>query len=193
MGTKSKRQELHDRQRRQKLRSNLTWGGLGLIVLVIIGLIVWQGVKPAAGESIPIMAGGSQHIAVDSDPGEYNSDPPTSGPHYPEEAEAGFFDTNNYAFPAGYLVHNLEHGYVIFWYNCDLLDEAGCTDLKSQIRSVMEELGGMKMIAYPWPSLNVPLAMTSWGRLQKFETFDAEAAKAFYRTNLNRAPEPNAP
>lgn len=60
-------------------------------------------------------------------------------------------------------------------------------------RSNQNELGGVKMIAYPWPSLDVPLAMTSWGRLQKFETFDAQAAKAFYRANLNRAPEPNAP
>jgi hypothetical protein len=35
--------------------------------------------------------------------------------------------------------------------------------------------------------------MTSWGRLQRFEAFDAEQAKAFYRANLNQAPEPNAP
>ncbi len=193
MNPKSKRQQVHDRQRRQKLRSNLIWGAAGLVVLVIIGLIVWQGVRPAAGESIPIMAGSSQHIDVDSDAGEYNSDPPTSGPHYPEEAEAGFYDTNIYKFPAGYLGHNLEHGYVIFWYNCDLLDEAGCTELKSQIRAVMDELGGVKMIAYPWPSLDVPLSITSWGRLQKFAAFDAAGAKAFYSANLNRAPEPNAP
>jgi hypothetical protein len=27
----------------------------------------------------------------------------------------------------------------------------------------------------------------------KFESFNAEQAKAFYRANLNHAPEPNAP
>lgn len=157
----------------------------------MIGFMVWQGIRPAAGESIPVMV--ATHIPVDSDPGSYNSDPPTSGPHYPEEARAGFYDTNNYKYPAGYLVHNLEHGYVIFWYNCDLLDEAACTDLKTKINSVMDELGGTKLIAYPWPSLDVPLAMTSWGRLEKFESFDVNKAKAFYRANLNKAPEPNAP
>lgn len=82
---------------------------------------------------------------------------------------------------------------MIFWYNCDLLDEAGCTELKSQIRSVMDELGGVKMIAYPWNSIDVPLVMTSWGRLQKFEAFDPEQPKAFYRANLDKAPEPGAP
>ncbi len=192
MNSKSNRQKMHERQRRQKLRTNLVWGGIGVVILAIVGLVVWQGVRPAAGESIPIMVS-DPHIPVDSDPGQYNSDPPTSGPHYAEEARAGFFDDNNYQFPAGYLVHNLEHGYVIFWYNCDLMDESGCTNLKEQIKTTMDDLGGTKLIAYPWNSLDVPLVMTSWGRLQRFETFDAEQAKAFYRANLNKAPEPNAP
>ncbi len=192
MNSKSNRQKMHERQRKQKIRINLIWGGIGAVVLAIIGLIIWQGVRPAAGESVQIMVS-DPHIPVDSDPGQYNSNPPTSGPHYAEEARAGFFDNNNYQFPAGYLVHNLEHGYVIFWYNCDLLDETGCSNLKEQIKTIMDDLGGTKLIAYPWPSLDAPLVMTSWGRLQLFETFDAEQAKAFYRANLNRAPEPNAP
>jgi len=82
---------------------------------------------------------------------------------------------------------------VIFRYNCDLHDESACTELKSQMRLVIDELGGVKLIAYPWNSIDVPLVITSWGRLQRFEAFDSEQAKAFYRTNLNRSPEPNAP
>lgn len=192
MSAKNKRQQMRERNRKQKITSNLIWGGIGVAVIAILGFILWQGVKPAAGESIPVMLS-SPHIPTDTDPGQYNSDPPTSGLHYAEEASTGFYDDNIYTFPAGYLVHNLEHGYVIFWYNCDLLNEAACTDLKTQINSVMDELGGTKLIAYPWPSLGVPLVMTSWGRLQRFETFDSEQAKAFYRANLNRAPEPDAP
>ncbi len=182
---------MREKNQRQKLISRLVWGAVGIAILAGIGFFVFQKAEPAAGESVPIM--NSTHIETDSDPGKYNSDPPTSGPHYPEEAKAGFYDTNLYQFPAGYLVHNLEHGYVIFWYNCDLLDETACAELKSQIRAVMDELGGLKMIAYPWPSLDVPFAMTSWGRIQKFDSFNAAQAKAFYRSNLNRAPEPNAP
>ena len=193
MSTKSKRQQMRENQRNQKIKTNLVYGGLGLIVLAIIGFIVWQGIRPAAGESFDVMAESREHIPLDSDPGKYNSDPPTSGPHYGEELDAGFYETNSYQFPAGYLVHNLEHGYVIFWYNCGLLDEAGCAELKSKIRAVMDELGGVKMIAYPWPSIDVPLVMTSWGQLQRFESFDAEQSKAFYRANLNKSPEPNAP
>ena len=192
MNSKSKRQQRQEHQSKQKFKNNLIWSGIGVIILTLLGLVIWQGARPAKGESVQIMVS-NPHIPVDSDPGQYNSDPPTSGPHYAEEARAGFFENNNYQFPAGYLVHNLEHGYVIFWYNCNLLDESGCTDLKAQIKTTMDDLGGIKLVAYPWPSLEVPLAMTSWGRLQRFETFDSEQARAFYRANLNRAPEPNAP
>ena len=191
MSRASKREERRARQRREQMRSYAIWGGLGLLLLALIGFMIWRGVRPAAGEAIPEMVS-SPHITLDSDPGEYNSDPPTSGLHYASEAEAGFYDENIYTYPAGYLVHNLEHGYVIFWYNCDIVSEAECADLKTQIRTVMDELGGTKLIAYPWPSLEVPVAVTSWTRLQKFVAFDPEQAKAFYHANFNRAPEPNA-
>jgi hypothetical protein len=175
---------------------NFVWGALGVAAIAVIGWLVLQstrsGTVPPASEAVTVMAE-TGHVPTDSDPGKYNSDPPTSGPHYSGELEAGFYESNDYEYPAGYLVHNLEHGYIIFWYNCDLLDEAGCTTLKDQIRTTMDELGGTKMIAYPWPSIDVPLVLTSWGRMQKVETFNAEQAKAYYRANLNKSPEPNAP
>ncbi len=186
-----KREQRRTRQRRQQMKGNLIWGGLGLGVFVIIGLIVWQGVRPRTGEEFSIMS--SSHIPIDSDPGTYNSDPPTSGPHYPDEAKAGFYETNTYQYPAGYLVHNLEHGYVIFWYNCANLSEGACSELKSQIKAVMDEVNNVKVIAYPWDSIDVPVVLTSWGRLLKMETFDAVQARTFYKTNLNKSPEPNAP
>ena len=186
-----KREQRRARQRQQQMKGNFIWGGLGLGVLAIIGLILWQGARPRPGEEIPVM--NSTHITVDSDPGEYNSDPPTSGHHYPEEAQARFYDTNSYKYPAGYLVHNLEHGYIIFWYNCAKLSESACSELKSQIKAVMDEVNYVKVIAYPWDSINVPVVMTSWGRLRKMETFDASQARAFYKANLNHSPEPGAP
>jgi hypothetical protein len=97
------------------------------------------------------------------------------------------------AFPEGYIVHNLEHGYVVFWYNCDLLSESECSTLKSEIRTVIDEFDGVKLIAFPWSSLDVPLAMTSWDRIFRFDSFDPQTAAAFVRANRNQSPEPNAP
>lgn len=187
----SRREQMRVRERRQRVRNIIVWGGLGLVILIVAGALVWQGIRPRVGQAMPIMQ--STHIPTDSDPGQYNSDPPTSGPHYADELDAGFYESNSYQYPAGYLTHNLEHGYIIFWYNCAALDEAACVELKSQIKSVIDEFNSVKVIAYPWDSLDVPVAMTSWGRLQKMERFDVTQARAFYRANLNKAPEPNAP
>jgi hypothetical protein len=187
----SEREQMRARQRRQQIRNKFLAGGLGLAVLAGVAAMVWQGVRPRAGETVSVMH--SPHILADSNPGQYNSDPPTSGPHYPNEAQAGFYDTNSYQYPAGYLVHNLEHGYIIFWYNCALLDDADCTELKTQIRSVIDEENNFKVIAYPLDSIDAPVVMTSWGRLQKMETFDTAQARTFYNTNLNNAPEPGVP
>ena len=192
MSSKTKREERRKKNQRQKTTTTLIWSAIGVAVLAVVGFVVWQGVKPAVGQSFPIMVS-SPHITTDTDPGTYNSDPPTSGPHYGEEASAGLHDTNSYKYPAGDLVHNLEHGYIIFWYNCAILDDSACAQLKTQLRTVMDDVGGVKVIAYPWPSLDVPVAATSWGRLQKFESFDTSKDRAFYSANLNRAPEPNAP
>jgi hypothetical protein len=192
MSTNSQRLQRQEKKRRQKLRSIFIWGAGVVAALALIGFILWQGVRPPMGEAIPIMTS-APHLAPDSNPGEYNSDPPTSGLHYATELDAGFYDENIYTYSAAYLVHNLEHGYVIFWYNCNLLDEPACTGLKSQIRSVMDEFNNIKMIAYPWDTLDVPVVMTSWGRMLRFESFDVGQARDFYRANLNKAPEPDAP
>ena len=197
MASKNMREERRARRKRQQTTRTLIWIGVGALVVIFIGFIAWRIFRPATGESVPIMANAGDHVPPDSDPGQFNSDPPTSGPHYAQQFDAGFYDESDpeaqVPYPEGYLIHNLEHGYVIFWYNCDLLDEAGCTELKSQIQGVMDEFNNFKVIGFPRSSIDVPLAMTSWGQLQTFETFDENAASNFVSSNQNRAPEPNAP
>ena len=193
---KSKRQAARAKRERQKMISTIVWGGLGLLIIGAIGYLVWGSARPAVGQSVPVMPD-TGHVADGADPGPYNSDPPTSGKHYASEYEAGFYDEISSQaqdpYPEGYLVHNLEHGYVIFWYNCQNLDEQGCQDLKSQVRNVMEAENNFKVIAFPRPALDVPVVMTSWGKMQRFENFDPRVARNFVQSNRNKAPEPNAP
>ena len=195
--SKSKKQKIRERRQRQKNRSNLIWGGLGILVVGVIGLLVWQGVRPAVGEDVAIPANYGEHIEEGIDPGPYPSNPPAGGRHYASEFDAGFYEETSQQsqvpYPEGYIGHNLEHGYVIFWYNCSLVSEAECDSLKTDIKSVMDDFGGIKLIAFPWASLDVPVAMTSWGRLQRFDSFDTKLAASFIKSNRNKAPEPNAP
>lgn len=193
------------RKARTRKRSYFIWGGVGLVSIVLIGAFLalrrsgsaqtGNGFAAPVGDSVAILP--ADHVEAGTDPGPYNSDPPTSGRHYAAEYDAGFYDESSpqatELYPEGYLVHNLEHGYVIFWYNCATLDVPGCTDLKDQIKKVMSDFDNFKVIAFPRPSLDVPLVMTSWGRIQPFDSFDLTLAKAFVRNNRNKAPEPNAP
>lgn len=196
----SKREQMRAERARRKRMSTLAAIGAGLVFLGAIGYFVLRNRQPgstidgsALGESVLVMAD-SGHVEEGTDPGPFNSDPPTSGPHYAGTAEAGFYDSDPFpSHPEGYLVHSLEHGYVIFWYNCDLLTGPECDDLKAQIEDVMQGEANFKVIAFPWASIDVPVVITSWGKLFEMETFDPEQATAFVQANRNHSPEPNAP
>jgi hypothetical protein len=191
---KSKRQAMKQQRKRRQNLNRLLWGGLIVVALGIVGYVLFSRPQPATGEAVSVMPDTS-HVQEGTDPGPYNSDPPTSGRHYANEMDAGFYNDGDkqVPYPAGYLVHNLEHGYVIFWYNCTVISDQECSDLKSSIKSVMDQVNNFKVIAYPWLSIDVPVVMTSWGRIQKFDNFDSKQAQAFVQANQNQAPEPNAP
>jgi len=108
----------------------------------------------------------------------------------PEVGGLELYEDNTYQYAEGYLVHSLEHGYVIFWYNCSILIENECVELKTQIRSVMAEADNYKVIAFPWAKIDVPVAMTAWGRLLSMESFNADTALSFIKQNRERSPEP---
>lgn len=91
------------------------------IIIVAVGLLSLGGLyllgvresssKP--GQVIPDM--GRDHVA-DSVKVDYNSNPPTSGPHNSDWEKPGI-----YSEPLNdrKLIHSLEHGYIIISYNCD--------------------------------------------------------------------------
>ncbi len=191
----TKRERLKKRRQREQMRSRIIWTAAIAFVTVTVGALVWPSLRPVVGEAVAIMAD-SSHVTTGEDPGPFNSDPPTSGTHYAESLQAGMYDeaaAEAYdPYPAGYLVHNLEHGYVIFWYNCAFLEDAGCEVLKGQLQDVIDE-AEYKVIAFPWASIDVPVVATSWGRMQAFENFDPGAASQFVKRNRNHAPEPQAP
>ena len=210
----SKRQMFREKRRLQNRVINVAWIA-GLVALFgILALFIWNtNLAPAVfptptsattlgtplatsgpllGEAIPVDPDRS-HIPEDSDPGPYNSNPPTSGHHYPTPLTAGFYDTNTYKYPQGHLVHDLEHGYIIFWYNCKQLSDGQCADMKTQIKTVMHAAEDFKVIAYPWDSIDVPVALTSWGFLLRMKTFDPALAATFIQQHRNRSPEPDAP
>lgn len=181
---------------RQKV---IVYSGLGLAVIAVVVIIIllsgtFLNSASLMGDEVAITS--SDHVPIDTPPGPYSSNPPAGGTHYDSDFSAKFYQDSDLATlptnPEGYLVHSLEHGYVIFWYNCQV-SGIDCSGLKQTIQTVMDDTGNTKLIAFPWEDMDVPLAMTSWGRILKFTQPDAAQMKQFVERNRYHAPEPNAP
>jgi hypothetical protein len=185
---------LQDRQRRQMVIRIATVLGAAVIVGGIAYLI-WRGAQPAPGraewEDIPIQE--PIHIESGDEYEPYNSDPPTSGYHYGspmQPTEAGFFEQ---ALPDENMVHSLEHGYVILWYDCADMSEEACAALKEGIKNVIEETETYKVVGMPREGMEAPVIAVSWGKMYKQEVLNEEGLIAFVEANRERSPEPTAP
>jgi hypothetical protein len=194
MSKKSIREKQRARRRRENLKLYAIVGVISIAALAILWALIAPALRPALGEAAPELP--ADHVTVGSDPGPYNTDPPTSGSHYGSELNSGFYEQSDLdeigPYPEGYLLHNLEHGYVILWYNCDLLDADECGELKDQIQKVLRRNRNNKVIGFPRSSIEFPVVMTSWTRMLEFDEFDTDLANRFVRNNRNKAPEPNA-
>jgi Protein of unknown function (DUF3105) len=125
-------------------------------------------------------SGVSRHLQ----PGEtvsYNSNPPTNGKHG-RIAPWGISAT---PVPPEEAVHNMEHGGVVIWYNCDggpqPLGEQACDqlldDLSGLVGSRVDD--GMYIVLTPYSEMENRIALTAWQNLDDFDEFDAARIEAF--------------
>lgn len=114
----------------------------------------------------------------------YNSNPPTSGPHYPYPADWGIYV---YPPPDEFLVHNLEHGGVIISYNPEQIKGQELVQLRQQTRSLSNF--NPRIVLTPRLNLDTPIALTAWNYLQKLDRYNSTAVKIFYDTHIARGPE----
>lgn len=87
-----------------------------IITAALVAVIIWayiESSKPLPGELTEDQ--GAEHVTVGTEV-EYKTNPPTSGKHYPDWIRAGIYQDPQ---DDRYLVHSLEHGYVVLSYNCD--------------------------------------------------------------------------
>jgi len=134
--------------------------------------------KPLVGQEVKIEGG--NHLPEGTQI-TYNSNPPAGGSHYPTTAHAGVYDK---APADGNLVHSLEHGAVILWYNPKLLSQ----EQISRLKNIFNQTSG-KAIMTPRDSMDFLVALSSWGRVLKLKDIDEKQIKDFFDTNRDRAPE----
>ncbi len=154
----------------------------------------------------------SPHVEACS-PIDYVSMPPTSGPHY---ARWAHFQTYDEPVPWGYLVHAMEHGAMVFAYNCDLYHGGGgmggmggaggaggttpdaCTQAVAEIQAYVDDLPldeacqpllPRRAIIVPAPDLDVGFAVAAWGFMMKADCLDGDMIDGFYAERYAQGPE----
>jgi hypothetical protein len=133
----------------------------------------------------------SPHIPEGATP-MYNSNPPSSGPHFPVWAN---FQEHGVPINRGYLVHSLEHGGVLLLYKCD---QQPCPTIVEGLRKVRDGLPNdplcdpsirVRVVIAPDPALDVPVAAAAWGWTYRAQCFDEPTLAAFVKDHYAQGTE----
>ena len=198
--------EIYDQKKQEKLGSEKKSERFGkfknllvwfLVILVVVGGIYWfmkrsrEKIAERKIYAVEIPDQGRNHIDIGAPHPVYNSNPPTSGPHYANPAEKGIYKKE---LADEQLIHNLEHGYIWISYRLDA---------SSEIVKQLENFYGFdkKIIVEPRKENDKLIAIAAWNWLDKFDPVfgdslnDAELKRVgdFIDKYINQGPEPNAP
>jgi hypothetical protein len=185
----------------------LAIGGVLVVGAILVVLVLLLGGEPDPRIGRQIQDDGNAHVSpgVDcrADPGSdpncgtdpYSSLPATSGPHWDPSAVANW---GVYAEPQSetQLIHSLEHGGIVIWYDPERLDADGIATLEQYVSSQNAAglSGRFKFIVSPWGGvepLASPVVATAWNWLLELQTADTAAIDAFAGEHYGIAPEPN--
>jgi hypothetical protein len=139
--------------------------------------------------------GSATHVAVGTAIA-WPSNPPSSGPHFPQWAA---FQEYGSPVPRCYYVHDLEHGAVVLLYNCDLVDAATCEAIKTALRAASASLGDdarcsgtaarVRTVITPDAAITEPLVAVSWGFIYRASCVDQPSLDAFVNAHYALGPE----
>jgi hypothetical protein len=160
-----------EQKRAEKRRTYAVVAACSVVALVIIGLGAYPLIKEnraSAGDletiGVAASAAGCQDIVTKTAEGSsdhkevgtqipYADAPPAFGPHYPSPAPMSrkFYSADDRP-ELEYLVHNLEHGYSILWYDETIADDS---DLLTEVKAISNKFPGTddlenKFIVAPW-------------------------------------------
>lgn len=157
-----------------------------VIAAVVAGIVLLtrRSVPEGPDQSRVIPEMGRSHIEVGASHEPYNSNPPTSGPHYAEPARAGFREE---PIADEHLVHSLEHGLIWISYHPRVGDE---------VRNALREFAGSWVVVTSREANDMDIALAAWGRLDAFNlqggatsAADEQRIQDFISRYRNRGPE----
>ncbi|MEX2425246.1 MAG: DUF3105 domain-containing protein [Thermomicrobiaceae bacterium] len=191
MSTRTPRQTPRSKSKEQSwLNSRVLWivgAILGVIILapIVMGLLDGGDGTPEAlaGVVEEFPDDGQDHVEEGTDV-DYETDPPTSGPHYPRWAPP---DIYRQVVEDELLVHNLEHGHIVIYYSPEQLSDEAVT----KITELTNEYDGDwdAVLAVPRPDMENELTLTAWTYMMELDEYDEELIDEFVDAYRGKGPE----
>lgn len=100
----------------------------------------------------------------------FNSNPPTSGPHYGAAVAPGIYSSY---LPPGVTVHAMEHGRVVIHYQPDTPE-----DVIGELEGIAKRFAH-DTVLHPNPEIDSGIALTAWGRIDTMDGYDEERIVTF--------------
>jgi hypothetical protein len=183
---------------------------LALGVAVMIGLMVWRIAANEAAAKLPpdpnsmekqddqcthtkvnVAFDGletesctSAAHAAEGTPLTYPSDPPTSGTHWPSWVTPGFYKAGQ---PKEKLVHSLEHGHVVIYYDQKKLSAEQLDALQKLAGKYKGQWDGV--VAIPRTNPDHAVILTAWERRLPLANWDQAVVDRFVDAFRGRGPE----
>ena len=190
-------------QPRRKKTNWLYLGASGLIAILVIGGFAVGSAGIGAGRGFDRTGNSDEYVegigvqhdilptrnhVTDGQTVEYNSILATSGNHWPQWAQCGFFEDG---LPDERIVHNLEHSNIVVSYNLTTPEEVG------ELRDVMDSVGldVTHGVTRFYDKLEPgTVALSAWGVSDTMPGIDEDRINKFFSTyGGTLGPEGNIP
>ncbi|MCC7163107.1 MAG: DUF3105 domain-containing protein [Anaerolineae bacterium] len=181
-------QQRADQEARAKRQKYLLIGGGVVAALLVVAGFVVPTLMPraptstgaaACGNLLTLEDEGRGHLAPGDPVPVYKSNPPTSGTHNPTWYPAGIYDNNT---DVTQLIHSLEHGYIILYYNGISQEE-----INSLVN--IQRSDSFKMIVAPYPNMEQKVALVAWAHMQNCDGVNEAVIRSFVAQFRNHGPE----
>lgn len=190
---KQRRRAAEERRRKEQQsaarRRNLV---TTIVILVVAAVVVALIVNERRAENAPVGVGaeaagcgdieefeeeGNSHVP-DGSRVQYGTTPPTSGDHYDQPADAGFYAPGTAAqVPTERFVHNLEHGQIVIWYSPTISQS-----IRDDLQQYIEKQSGQQsiaLLAVPYDQAPAPMTLTAWTAMQSCDEVSEDVLDAF--------------
>ena len=114
----------------------------------------------------------------------YNTDPPTSGNHYPDPQEGGFYTK---VIDPGFLVHTMEHGGIIIYYDKAFVAAGDLDKLKKLAEDHKGDFSTICVVPRTDPTY--PIILTAWTHRLRLSQYDQTRIDGFVTLYLGQGPE----